>query len=169
MYRTTYENDEQWSEFMNRFKAAIVIYKPWRENDPSPDKYKAIIDEELTSCLDFGVVDDKAKFDRATRPQLIADFKAWVAGEEPRLEVNEEELGKVYEISSMVPQNASFPYQWEKRSGDPQYFDSPRYRFFIQVDQECLESVLAVDDPDQFAGPLGGARYAGWVNIVNSR
>ena len=79
LYRTTYESDEQWSEFMSRFKAAIVIYKPWRENDLSPDYYKGVIDEELMVSLDFDVVDNKAKFDRATRPQLIADFKTWVA------------------------------------------------------------------------------------------
>lgn len=171
MYRTTYEDDSQWSEFMTRFKAAIGIYKPWRDGDFSPLGY-GTIDDQLTASLTFDVVEDKAKLDRATRPELIADFKAWAASEEPKTEVNKEELEKVYESTTIVPWEAKFPYVWVKRAGDLEYLDSPRYRFFIQVDQECLGSVLAVDDLQSylnFVNGYPGAMYAGWVNIVNSR
>jgi hypothetical protein len=33
IYRTTYEDDEQWSTFLTRFKSSIKIRKPWREQD----------------------------------------------------------------------------------------------------------------------------------------
>jgi hypothetical protein len=125
----------------------------------------------VPSLLHDDVVDDKAKYDRATRPQLIEDFKAWVAGDGPKSEVNDEELEKVYGPPHpyLSKLRTSDPARFEKRPGDPQYLDSPRYRFFIQVDQECLDSVLAIDDPIKYMAPLGGAPYAGWVNIVNSR
>jgi hypothetical protein len=168
IYRTTYKSDSQWSEFMTRFKAAITILKPWRESDPFPNGYD-IYNDQLTASLAFDVVEDKASLDRATRPQLITLFKAWVAGEEPKTEVNEEELEKVYAQTTVENSAAGIPYQWETRAGDLQYLDSPRYRFFIQVDQECLESVLAVEDPTEYVKPPWAARYAGWVNIVNSR
>jgi hypothetical protein len=167
IYRTTYESDEQWTEFMRRFKAAIEIKKPWRTQDPFDCRYWEIpLDEGLMSCLDFQVVDDKEKFDRATRPQLIPDFNAWVASDEPKNEVKQEELERVYDNTLMVPFKAGFPYEWEKRAGNPQYLSSPRYRFFIQIDQECVESVLGVEDPEQV---ISGAKYNGWVNVVNSR
>jgi hypothetical protein len=97
--------------------------------------------------LDLDVVENKAKFDRAPRRALIEHFKAWVASDEVRREVNLDELDQVYEGTRIVPWKAVFPYAWEQRAGDPQYLNSPRYRFFIQVDQECVESVRAIEDP----------------------
>jgi hypothetical protein len=117
-------------------------------------------------------MDDRARYDRATRLQHIEDFKAWVASDGPKTEVKYEELGKVYGPHDPAWSKyfgTSHPARHEKRPGDPQYLDSPRYRFFIQADQEFLENVLAIDDPDEYMTSLGRAPYAGWVSIVNSR
>ena len=149
---------------MTRFKEGIALYKAWQEND-FLDRDRNKIDERRLAALDLEIVEDLNKYNRASRPEFIEDFKAWVVGPEPGLEVNDEERGLLYGKDTTVPWQAKFPYAWHKRAEDPQYLDSPRYRFFIQVDQECVESVLALDEPKwgEFSG-----RYNGWVNIVNS-
>jgi hypothetical protein len=80
--------------------------------------------------LDFPVRSDEAKYNNATTAQLRADFKTWLDGD-----------GALKE-QEMTPDE-----KWKVESAF-------RYKYFIRVDTEAMESVLKDD------------RGWGWVDLV---
>jgi hypothetical protein len=78
--------------------------------------------------LDFPVRSDEAKYNNATTAQLRADFKKWLA-----------------EDGGLKEQEMTAEEKWKIRDG-------MRYRYFIRVDAEAMESVLKDDQ--------------GWVDLV---
>jgi hypothetical protein len=95
---------------------------------------------EAADSLEWTFVEDRAALDGASRSQLREHFNRWVpqafAAEQPRAQDQTEPL-----------QNLIFAV--------------PRYNYFIQVDKEALQSVLAAPERD-----LCGK---GYVNFVCSR
>jgi hypothetical protein len=93
---------------------------------------------EVADKLEWTFVEDRAALDGASRTQLRERFKQWAAQaiftEQPRAQAQAQE--------------------------DPT-FGIPRYDYFIQVDEEALQSVLAA--------PKNDISGKGFVNFVDAR
>ncbi|KAI6814026.1 hypothetical protein KC327_g4385 [Hortaea werneckii] len=93
---------------------------------------------EVADKLEWTFVEDRAALDGASRSQLRERFKQWAAqaiiAEQPRAQAQAQE---------------------------DSLFGIPRYNYFIQIDEEALQSVLAAPRND----PSG----EGFVNFVDAR
>lgn len=92
---------------------------------------------EVFNSLEWTFVEDRLALDGATRPWLRDHFNQWaeqaVVTEQPRAQAENHRVN----------------------------IGAPRYNYFIQVDEEALQSVLAVPERD--------SRREGFVNLVDSR
>jgi hypothetical protein len=95
------------------------------------------LDDHL-QYLDFPVWEDAKLFKDATTAAIRKHFLAWSTSDKP------------FEEQGLDPQ--------EYRDFDP-IFWSPRYNFFIHVDEEAMESVLALAESE---------RRTGYVNVVEA-
>lgn len=75
IYRTTYDDDEKWARFEERFQELV------RRESLDRDNGKHI----HTQYLDFPVRSD-IKYQNSTTAQLRTEFQEWVAGDGPLLE-----------------------------------------------------------------------------------
>jgi hypothetical protein len=117
IYRCTYESDEQWQAFLERFGYYVHSTLAFHNG------------EDLKDSLNIQVLADPTTLDGATPGEARQYFQHWS------------------ETASMEEQGAP--------AGLAQ-----RYRYFLHVDQEALESVLAGPEPPE--DELGD----GYVNIV---
>lgn len=133
-------------------KWGFVTYRCTYQDDLAWERFKQIFRERTQQALqrsdtpevadshEWTFVDVRAALDGASRPQLRERFNNWaahaMATEQPRAKVEIE------------------------RDPTPT-FGIPRYNYFIQVDDEVLQSVIA--DPE--LGPFG----EGFVNFVDSQ
>jgi hypothetical protein len=131
-------------------KWGFVIYRCTYQDDAAWDCFKQIVLErtqeemqesdtpEVADKLEWTFVEDRAALDGASRSQLRERFKQWAAQaivtEQPRAKAEIEH----------VPT-----------------FGIPRYNYFVQVDEEALQSVLAAPKIDLFG--------EGFVNFVDAR
>ncbi|KXG45970.1 uncharacterized protein PGRI_048260 [Penicillium griseofulvum] len=70
-YRTTYEDDEAWDMFKRTINLSV---RSIISLDPRPELNEAMFDQ-----LEFVFIEDKAKFDGASKEELRAHFQQWVA------------------------------------------------------------------------------------------
>jgi hypothetical protein len=133
-------------------KWGFVVCRCTYQDDYAWERFKQIFRERTQQALqnsdtpevvdshEWTFVDDRAALDGASRPQLRECFNNWaahaIATEQPRAKAEIE------------------------RDPTPT-FGIPRYNYFIQVDDEVLQSVIA--DPE--LGPFG----EGVVNFVDSQ
>ncbi|KAJ5506925.1 hypothetical protein N7453_005882 [Penicillium expansum] len=107
-YRTTHKDDEAWDMFKRTLNLSVrSIIKV----DSRSELNKAMFDK-----LDFIFIEDKAKFDGASKEELRAHFQEWVADNF----------------------SAENPYADQKLL----YDDEPvaRYRFFFEVDEDTMHT-----------------------------
>jgi hypothetical protein len=132
IYRCTYQDDYAWERFKQIFHERTREYMDMSE---TPEAAKS-----LAYKLEWTFVEDREALDGASRFQLRERFKEWAAQsivtEQPRTRAETER----------------FP--------EPT-FGIPRYQYFIQVDDEALQSVLAAPKDDFYEG--------GFINFVDSR
>ncbi|KAJ5210634.1 hypothetical protein N7491_010441 [Penicillium cf. griseofulvum] len=107
-YRTTYEDDEVWDSFKRilNFSVRSII-----SLDPRSELNEAMFDQ-----LEFIFIEDKAKFDGASKEELRAHFQQWVA-------------------NSFSAEN---PQADQRLLHDDE--PVPRYRFFFEIDEDTLRS-----------------------------
>ena len=133
-------------------KWGFVIYRCTYQDDEAWGRFKQIVLEraqedmqesdapEVADKLEWTFVEDRAALDGASRSQLRERFKRWAA----QAIVTEQPRAKAEIEQDPAPT-----------------FGIPRYNYFIQVDKEALQSVLAAPKID----PSG----EGFVNFVNAR
>ena len=133
-------------------KWGFVIYRCTYQDDEAWERFKRIVLErtqedmresdapEVADKLEWTFVEDRAALDGVSRPQLRERFKQWAA----QAIVTEQPRAKA-----------------EIKQDPAPTFGIPRYNYFIQVDEEALQSVLAAPKID----PSG----EGFVNFVNAR
>jgi hypothetical protein len=138
-------------EELKHDKWGFVIYRCTYQDDEGWDRFKQIVHErtqnsiqksdapEVAASLEWTFVED-ATLDGASKSQLRERFNHWAAQafitEQPRAQAD------------------------AQQDPDPT-FGIPRYNYFIHVDEEALQSVLAAPVRD----PYG----KGFVNFVDSR
>lgn len=107
-YRTTYDDDEAWDIFKQKLNISV---RSIIGLDPRLELNEAMFDK-----LQFVFVEDKAKFDRASKEELRAHFQDWVA--------------------------KTFPSENPCAEKKLIYDDEPvpRYRFFFEIDEDALRS-----------------------------
>jgi hypothetical protein len=107
-YRTTYKDDEAWDIFKQKLNISV---RSIVNLDPRSELNEAIFDK-----LEFVFMEDKAKFDGASKAELRAHFQEWVANN----------------------------FSAENPGADQKllYDDEPvsRYRFFFEIDEDALRS-----------------------------
>ncbi|OOQ85078.1 hypothetical protein PEBR_31278 [Penicillium brasilianum] len=108
-YRTTYEDDEAWDIFKQKLNISV---RSIIDLDPRLELNEAMFDK-----LHFIFVEDKAKFDGASKEELRAHFQDWVA--------------------------KTFPSENPCAEKKLIYDDEPvpRYRFFFEIDEDALRSL----------------------------
>ncbi|KAI7483805.1 hypothetical protein KC351_g4901 [Hortaea werneckii] len=137
-------------EHMKHDKWGFVIYRCTYRDDAAWDRFKHIVFEntrkemqasdapQLADKLEWTFVEDRTALDGASRVELRKRFNQWAAQayptEQPRAQAQSQEAPT---------------------------FGIPRYNYFIQVDEEALQSVLAAPKND----PSG----VGFVNFVDAR
>ena len=129
-----------------------MIYRCTYQDDDAWERFKRIVHErsqeliqtsdtpEVADSLEWTLVEDRVPLDGASRSQLRERFNTWAAEAIPI-----EQLRAEAEI---------------ERTLEPS-FGIPRYVYFVQVDEEALQSVIAAPKPDL----LG----EGFINFVDSR
>ncbi|KAJ6183809.1 hypothetical protein N7519_005110 [Penicillium mononematosum] len=107
-YRTTYKDDEAWDIFKQK---VIISVRSIINLDPRSELNEAIFEK-----LKFVFIEDKAKFDGASKEELRAHFQEWVG-------------------NSFSAEN---PHADQKLL----YDDEPvsKYRFFFEIDEDALRS-----------------------------
>lgn len=107
-YRTTYEDDEAWDIFKQKLNISV---RSIIGLDPRSELNEAMFDK-----LQFNFVEDKAKFEGASKEELRAHFQDWVA--------------------------KTFPSENPCAEKKLLYDDEPvpRYRFFFEIDEDALRS-----------------------------
>jgi hypothetical protein len=119
-----------------RFKF-ILLNRLRAEMRDSPDA------PELAACLAWTFIEDRETLDGASRSALRERFKAWAA-------------------DAIVSEN---PRCADSTQKDPRaYFGVPRYSYFVQIDEEALQSVLEAADSN-----LGHYWPEAYVNFVDAR
>lgn len=73
IYRTTYEDDEKWARFEEKFQKEVRA--PTLDRDAG--------EEIHVKYLDFPVRSDATKYNKATTAELRADFQKWLSGDGP--------------------------------------------------------------------------------------
>lgn len=132
IYRSTYQNDEDW----NCFKGVITeAMRKSIEHHKTPD-----LDHSLNQSLSLTFLEDRPNFENASKDQLRAHFQEWAQ--------------RAY--------YAENPRPFEEFN--PDLATAPRYRYFIQIDEKSLQSLLH----DTESGPrLRGLQSNGYVNFVD--
>jgi hypothetical protein len=127
-------------------KWGFVIYRCTYRDDQAWNRFKQIVHTrtqddmadsdapEAADSLEWTFVDDRVTLDGASKDQLRARFKQWAAG-------------------AIVAENL--------RAEQNQTFGVPRYRYFVQVDEQALQSVLSA--------PALDPSRKGFVNFVDSQ
>ena len=123
-----------------------VIYRCTYGDDEAWNRFQQIINEgsrkqldkpdvpqEVSSSLEWTFVSDAATLDNASRDQLRRRFRDWAADAE-RIEQPRADTGAA--------------------------FKAQRYRYFIQVDEEVLKTVVEANPSDP--------SDVGWVNLVRA-
>jgi hypothetical protein len=132
IYRCTYQDDHAWERFKQNIHEST---QKFTEMSDTPEAAKS-----LNDSLEWTFVEDRAALDDASRSQLRQRFKEWsaqaIVTEQPRAKAETE------------------------RKPEPT-FGIPRYNYFIQVDEEALQSVLAA--------PILDIYGEGVINFVDSR
>ncbi|KAI7203894.1 hypothetical protein KC316_g962 [Hortaea werneckii] len=113
-------------------KWGFVIYRCTYRDNQDWERFKAIVHRrtqedmadsdvpEIANSLEWTFVDDRDSLEGASKDNLRARHKAWAAKA-----FRAENPRAVYDTS-----------------------DSPRYRYFIQVDEEALQSVMSAPECD---------------------
>ncbi|CAG8044689.1 unnamed protein product [Penicillium salamii] len=132
VYRSTYQNDEDW----NCFKGVIMeAMRKSIEHHKTPD-----LDHSLNQSLSLTFLEDRPSFENASKDQLRAHFQGWAQhayyAENPR----------PFEVF------------------DPNLATAPRYRYFIQIDENSLQSLL---HDIESGSRLKGLQDYGYVNFVD--
>jgi nuclear transport factor 2 (NTF2) superfamily protein len=131
IYRTTYADDEKWKKFNQ------IIQREVRGNVM---EYWGL--EDHLQYLDFPVREDADLFNKACTADIRKHFLAWRNSDAPFKEQGLEP--KKYATFHESPIS-----------------DSARYLFFIHVDEEAMESVLANAESDR-------TRARAYVNVVEA-
>jgi hypothetical protein len=107
-YRTTYEDDKAWEIFKQKLNISV---RSIISLDP-----RSVLNEAMFDKLQFTFVEDKAKFDGASKEELRAHFQDWAA--------------------------KTFPSENPCAEKKLLYDDEPvpRYRFFFEIDEDALRS-----------------------------
>ncbi|KOS39278.1 hypothetical protein ACN38_g9886 [Penicillium nordicum] len=107
-YRTTYKDDEAWDVFKQKVDISV---RSIINLDPRSEINEAMFDK-----LKFIFIEDKAKFDGASKEDLRAHFQEWVAD--------------------------SFAAENPRADQKLLYGNEPvaRYRFFFEIDEDALRS-----------------------------
>jgi hypothetical protein len=113
VYRTTYDDDEKWSTFIDMLQAGV------RKAVNNVDEHG---DLEHLKYLDFPVRDDKSLYNNASKADLRKIFQQWVNSDDP--------------IEEQGFTRQEMPDYVEECGG-------LRLRYFIHVDEEAMESVLS--------------------------
>ncbi|KAF2716073.1 hypothetical protein K431DRAFT_289717 [Polychaeton citri CBS 116435] len=144
IYRCTYASDPAWESCLARIKASV---QDWLEDDLvllEDDRFKLTI------------MDDASLFDKASPEIIRQHFLTW------RETAVHEDQGSAQEIASRLrnPTRASRPgYDWKGRSA--------RYRYFVAIDEESLQSILK--SKESWAENNGEPDEAkGWVKLVRA-
>lgn len=132
IYRCTYQDDHAWE----RFKQIIhERTQKFLKRSDTPEAAKSLADS-----LEWIFVEDRTALDGASRSQLRERFKEWAA----------------HAIVTEQPRA-----QAETKQDPEPTFGILRYHYFIQVDEEALQSVLAAPKLDLYG--------KGFINFVDSR
>lgn len=138
----------------NYGKWGWVFYRCTYNNDEEWNSFKRLISEEMhndmvadntpdiyrpvSDSLALTFFEDKDKFDGVSRDQLRTHFQRWA-------------------VDAYPAENPRAKYNF-----DPEMAPPPRYRYFVQIDEESLRSII--DDPNNAQGMM---RRWGYVNYVD--
>ena len=137
---------------MKHDKWGFVIYRCTYQDDEAWDRFKQIVlarthkemqesdTPKVADKLEWTFVEDRASLDGASRAQLRKRFNQWAA----QAIITEQPRAQAETLAQETPT-----------------LGVPRYSYFIQVDEEVLQSVLAAPKND----PSG----KGFVNFVDAR
>jgi hypothetical protein len=132
-------------------KWGFVIYRCTYKNDQDWDRFQQLVHDrtreamaqsdtpQIADSLEWTFVEDRATLEGASRPQLREHFNTWA--------------DNAYAIEQPRPSQLDFR-KWG-------LFGFQRYNYFIQVDEEALQSVLSP--------PESNWDGHGFVNFVDSR
>jgi hypothetical protein len=132
IYRCTYQDDHAWERFKQIMHERT---QKLMEMSYTPEAAKS-----LTDNLEWTFVEDRVALDGASKSQLRERFKKWA-------------------VQSIVTEQPRAQAETE-RDPEPTFW-IPRYRYFIQVDEQALQSVLDAPESDFYEG--------GFINFVDSR
>lgn len=146
----------QYNEEQSFDKWGWVFYRTSYNDDEGWNSFKRIITQEmhkdilesntpelnrpLNNSLEMTFIDDRATFDNASKDQLRAHFQGWA-------------------VDAYSAENPRTVVGFDPYLGPP-----PRYRYFIQIDEDALRSILY--DPEKPQGLPGLERW-GHVNFVD--
>ncbi|KAJ5479939.1 hypothetical protein N7530_005448 [Penicillium desertorum] len=130
-YRTTYKDDEAWDIFKQKVNISV---RSIVNLDPQSELNEAIFDK-----LEFVFIEDKAKFDGASKEELRAHFQEWVGN--------------------------SFSAENPRADQRLLYDEEPvsRYRFFFKIDEDALRSCGSAGSGHANFRPC---QLRGWLLVV---
>jgi len=116
----------------------------------------------LISTAAFDVRSNREKFNKASKQALEDDFIAWRNSAEILNELNKETIIGNQEREDLLDSGVSLAdFDLQTQIHRMPYLRSPRYNYFIVVDQKALESVLGEEQNE-----TNWFQYSGWVNLV---
>lgn len=145
IYRCTYNDDVKWAQFMEVFEAM--------------GRCHTIEDSKLDATLAFDVREDEPLFQSDDLANVREHFQTWIHSDEIKSELQESVHQEYNGDADLLHRIHSV----QVNKSTPAHLTSPRYSYFIYVDEPAMESVLA------HKGNSNGWRgnYCGWVNIVD--
>lgn len=145
IYRCTYKDDTKWAAFMEVFEAM--------------GRCHTIDDPKLDATLTFDVREDKILFQSDDLANVREHFETWIHSDEMKTELQESEHQEYNGDADLLHRIHSV----QVNKSTPAFLASPRYSYFIYVDEPAMESVLAhKNNPESWRGD-----YCGWVNVVD--
>jgi hypothetical protein len=141
IYRCTYTSDSDWLTFITKFRKVVLRTVEFDlASLPITE-----LEEGVVQTLGLTVREDKSAFDRVGKDDLRKHFLAWRNSGAPETE------------------QPNARACWDHASATMGVsLSTPRYQYFVQVDQAAMESCLAAD----YERADSGGR--GYVNVIDS-
>lgn len=145
IYRCTYGNDKKWAEFMEVLEAM--------------GRCHTVEDPELDATLAFDVREDEALVKSNDLSGVRHHFENWIHSDEIKSEMREGKYENIDEDADLLHRI----HNVQMNKSKPVHLSCPRYSYFIYVDDEAMESVLAHKENSKW----WQSNYCGWVNVVD--
>lgn len=157
IYRTTYENDADWAEFMRRLRA-------WAED--SMDFYNG---QDVLDKMTWTIFDDKEHFDGAGTETIRSHFLDWiqtaVQSEQPQqLNGAPADMGCSPRYRYCIQVDAEALRSCVHDAPPPPDFDQDNQGWVKLIDKLWMSDADSEDEEKEY-NPIGGVteRHVGWV------